>query len=403
MNQPIKHITLLGATGSIGMQTLEVIKQGTTPYQVFALSAHTNVHRMLQLCQQHAVRFAVMSDEPSARRLAELITAEGLATQVLAGSAALLEIATHPEVDTVMAAIVGSPGLAPTLAAVHAGKRVLLANKEALVMTGQLFMDAAKRANAMLLPIDSEHNAIFQCLPVASLEQLPDPRIKHIYLTASGGPFLDKPLSALASVTPDQACAHPNWQMGKKISIDSATMMNKALEVIEAYWLFSLQNSQIKVVIHPQSIIHSMVEYHDGSILAQLGYPDMRTPIAHALAWPQRIASGAPLLELFNQGGRLDFLPPDPNRFPVLDLAREVLTTGGTASAIFNAANEVAVAEFLRGAIKFLDIPNVIAHTLEALPAQKADDLDAILAADHEARHIATARSTRNVVLGSVG
>ncbi len=389
MTVAMKQITLLGATGSIGVQTLEVIKQGTTPYQVFALSAHSNVSLMLQLCQQHAVRYAVMSDEASAQRLAELIKAEALATVVLAGKQALVEIATHPEVDTVMAAIVGSSGLAPTLAAVEAGKRVLLANKEALVMTGQLFMDAAKRAKAILLPIDSEHNAVFQCLPVAHLEQLPDPRIKHIYLTASGGPFLDRPLSALASVTPEQACAHPNWQMGKKISIDSATMMNKALEIIEAYWLFSLKSDQIKVVVHPQSIVHAMVEYQDGSILAQLGYPDMRTPIAHALAWPERIASGAPLLELFNQGGRLDFLPPDPYRFPVLALARAVLNTAGTASAIFNAANEVAVAEFLRGEIKFLDIPNVIAHTLEALPAQCSDNLDAIIAADHEARRIA--------------
>jgi 1-deoxy-D-xylulose-5-phosphate reductoisomerase len=393
----MKNITLLGATGSVGLQTLEVISQQAT-HTVFALSAQNNVNAMLRLCIAHKPRYAVMTQNIAAQQLALLLKEQNISTQVLSGDAALIEIAAHPEVDTVMAAIVGSPGLAPTLAAVKAGKCVLLANKEALVMTGQLFMDAAKENNAVLLPVDSEHNAIFQCLPVSQLTQLPHHGIKQLWLTASGGPFLNHTLSELTQVTPEQACAHPNWSMGKKISVDSATMMNKALEIIEAHWLFSMQSEQIQVVIHPQSIVHSMVEYLDGSILAQMGYPDMRTPIAHTLAWPQRITSGAPLLELFKTGGRLDFLPPCTQRFPVLDLARNVLAAGGTAGAIFNAANEVAVAGFLNQKLAFTDIPRVIHETLNALQTHAAENLEVILEADQKARHYAHTLMTHSLL-----
>ncbi|MGA2655211.1 MAG: 1-deoxy-D-xylulose-5-phosphate reductoisomerase [Gammaproteobacteria bacterium] len=384
----MKTLTLLGATGSIGLQTLEVIELAKT-HDVFALSANSNVNSLMRLCLKYQPRFAVMVDEQAALRLKNALSEHKCKTEILSGKQALIEIATHPEVDTVMAGIVGSDGLAPTLAAVTAGKRVLLANKEALVMTGKLFMDAARENNAILLPVDSEHNAIFQCLPVSQLTHLPNPSIKQIWLTASGGPFLNTPLNELQDVTPEQACHHPNWSMGRKISVDSATMMNKALEIIEAHWLFTMSSEQIHVVIHPQSIVHSMVEYIDGSILAQMGYPDMRTPIAHALAWPNRVVSGTPLLELFNKGGRLDFIPPSGERFPVLDLAREVLRVGGTAGAIFNAANEVAVASFLNHELSFLDIPNVIAETLNTVAVEAASELDVIIAADKQARIVA--------------
>ncbi|MFA6038019.1 MAG: 1-deoxy-D-xylulose-5-phosphate reductoisomerase [Legionellales bacterium] len=384
----MKKITILGATGSIGLQTLDVINQAKT-HHVFALSANSNVQAMLRLCLTYQPQYAVMTDPLAAKQLQDLCTAQKIPTQILSGKHALIEIATHEEVDTVMAAIVGSPGLPATLAAVKAGKCVLLANKEALVMTGKLFMDAAKENNAILLPVDSEHNAIFQCLPVSHLAQLPHQSIKQIWLTASGGPFLNYALMDLAQVTPEQACAHPNWNMGKKISVDSATMMNKALEMIEAHWLFSMDSEHIQVVIHPQSIVHSMVEYLDGSILAQMSYPDMRTPIAHTLAWPERIISGAPLLELFKMGGRLDFSPPCLERFPVLSLARQVLREGGTAGAIFNAANEVAVARFLNAELAFTDISRVIDETLNRLEVQPAQDLEVILSVDHHAREIA--------------
>jgi 1-deoxy-D-xylulose-5-phosphate reductoisomerase len=382
----LNKITILGATGSIGLQTLEVIDFDKT-HTVFALSANNNVTVMLRLCQKYQPRYVVMTDENAAVHLKALLNAQQIKSEVLTGQHALIEIATHKDVDTVMAAIVGSPGLAPTLAAVKAGKRVLLANKEALVMTGKLFMDAARENNAVLLPVDSEHNAIFQCLPVSQLTELPHPGIKQIWLTASGGPFLNTPLAELNNVTPSQACAHPNWAMGKKISVDSATMMNKSLEIIEAHWLFSMASEHIHVVIHPQSIVHSMVEYIDGSILAQMGYPDMRTPIAHTLAWPHRMISGSPLLELFKTGGQLDFLPPCHERFPVLALAREVLHAGGTAGAIFNAANEVAVARFLNNELAFMDIPRVIDETLNTVEIESANDLDVIIAADQKARH----------------
>lgn len=384
----MKYITLLGATGSIGLQTLEVIREQKT-HQVFALSAATHVSEMFRLCIAHKPHFAVMTDAASAKELKNLLQDHNLATHVLSGKSALVEIATAPEVDTVMAAIVGSPGLEPTIAAVKAGKCVLLANKEALVMTGKLFMDAAKDNNAILLPVDSEHNAIFQCLPVNNLTQLPHPGIKQLWLTASGGPFLNKSLDQLGTVTPEQACAHPNWSMGKKISVDSATMMNKALEIIEAHWLFSMPSDQIEVVIHPQSIVHSMVEYQDGSILAQMGYPDMRTPIAHTLAWPNRVASGAPLLDLFKKGGRLDFIPPCMERFPVLNLARQVLKLGGTAGAIFNAANEVAVAGFLNKELAFTDISRVIDETLQKVDAHAATHIEVVLSDDQKARQCA--------------
>ena len=317
-----------------------------------------------------------------------------MATEVLGGDAALETVASLPEVRQVMAAIVGAAGLLPTLAAARAGKRVLLANKEALVMSGRLFMDAVQQHGAELLPIDSEHNAIFQCMPLDFDRGLDAVGVRRILLTASGGPFRCTPRDELANVTPDQACAHPNWVMGRKISVDSATMMNKGLEIIEACWLFNTTQDKIDVVLHPQSVIHSMVEYSDGSVLAQLGNPDMRTPIAHALAWPERIESGVASLDLFSKA-RFDFEPPDPLRFPCLRLAREAIAAGGTASAILNAANEVAVSAFLEGRLRFLQIPEVIEAALAALPAHESADLDAVLGDDAAARRFAAQRLER--------
>ncbi|HEX22252.1 MAG TPA: 1-deoxy-D-xylulose-5-phosphate reductoisomerase, partial [Chromatiales bacterium] len=357
-------------------------------YRVVALSGNQQVERLVEQCLRFAPEFAVCADSDAAQRLAEQLKTAGSQTQVLSGSAGLEQIASLPQVDQVMAAIVGAAGLFPALAAARAGKRVLLANKEALVMSGQIFIDEVRRHNAELLPIDSEHNAIFQCLPVDFADGLDEVGVRRILLTASGGPFRDASLDELANVTPAQACAHPNWRMGRKISVDSATMMNKGLELIEACWLFDTSPERIQVVIHPQSVIHSLVEYIDGSVLAQLGNPDMRTPIAHAMAWPQRMASGVGSLDLFDIA-RLDFAEPDMTRFPCLRLAYEAMRAGGTAPAILNAANEIAVQAFLDGRLPFTVIPAVIEKTLETITSNDAKELDVIMTDDRLARDAA--------------
>ncbi len=384
----VQNITLLGSTGSIGVSTLDVIARHPDRYRVFALCAHSQADKLFAQCQAFEPRYAVLRDAALADDLAQRCRAAGLATEVRHGVAALVDMAAHPEVDAVMAAIVGAAGLEPTLAAARAGKRVLLANKEVLVMAGELFMHAVKAHGARLLPVDSEHNAIFQALPADFALGLPACGVQKILLTASGGPFRTTPLADLADVTPEQACAHPNWVMGRKISVDSATMMNKGLEVIEARWIFDAAPAMIQVVVHPQSVIHSAVQYNDGSVLAQLGNPDMRTPIAYALAWPERIDSGVAPLDLFKVG-HLDFFAPDFDRFPCLRLAYEVLESGGTAPAILNAANEVAVAAFLERQLPFLGIARLNAAVLAALPAGPEGNLADVLAADAEARRIA--------------
>jgi 1-deoxy-D-xylulose-5-phosphate reductoisomerase len=388
MVSPMQQITVLGATGSIGLSTLDVIARHPERYQAFALSGFTRMAELQALCVQHRPRYAVVADEAGASALQAALKAQGLATEVLHGVQGLCDVAAHAEVDAVMAAIVGAAGLAPTLAAVEAGKKVLLANKEALVMSGALFMQAVKRSGAVLLPIDSEHNAIFQCLPGDYARGLAPVGVRRIMLTASGGPFREMPLEQLEHVTPAQACAHPNWSMGRKISVDSASMLNKGLELIEACWLFDATPEQVEVVVHPQSVIHSLVDYIDGSVLAQLGNPDMRTPIAHALAWPQRIDSGVPPLDLFAIA-RLDFQAPDEQRFPCLRLAREAAQASGTAPAMLNAANEVAVAAFLDGRLRFTEIARIIEHVLHTEPAQAASSLEVVLAADTRARQLA--------------
>lgn len=384
----MKGITILGSTGSIGLSTLDVIARHPERFRVVALTANQDAERMLAQCVQFQPKVAVMADEPSGRQLARGLADRGIATEVLCGLRGLEIAAAMPDVDYVMAAIVGAAGLLPTLAAVRAGKRVLLANKEVLVMAGHLFIQEAHAHGAEILPIDSEHNAVFQCLPPDETRNLEARGVKRILLTASGGPFRATPLAALAGVTPEQACAHPNWEMGRKISVDSATMMNKGLEVIEAHWLFCAPAEKIQVVLHPQSVIHSMVEYVDGSVLAQLGNPDMRTPIAHALAWPDRIESGVASLDLF-QVARLDFEAPDLQRFPCLRLAIEAIEAGGTAPAILNAANEVAVAAFLDGKLPFTAIAEVVEETLQRLPVTQPGTLDNLLRLDTEARKVA--------------
>lgn len=385
---PVQQITVLGATGSIGLSTLDVIARHPEHYRVFALSAFSRLSELEALCMIYRPCFAVVADSAAAAHLQGNLLAAGLSTRVLHGKTGLCEVAAHPEVDAVMAAIVGAAGLEPTLAAVQAGKKVLLANKEALVMSGALFMQAVKRSGAVLLPIDSEHNAIFQCLPGDYGRGLSQVGVRRILLTASGGPFREMPLAQLQAVTPEQACAHPNWSMGRKISVDSASMMNKGLELIEACWLFDAQPSQVEVLVHPQSVIHSLVDYVDGSVLAQLGNPDMRTPIAHALAWPERIDSGVAPLDLFAIA-RLDFQAPDEQRFPCLRLARQAAEQGGTAPAMLNAANEVAVAAFLERRIRFVEIPSIIERVLNAEPVRPVEDLDGVLAADARARELA--------------
>ncbi len=381
-------ITLLGATGSIGASTLDVVARHPELYRIYALTAHSRVDELAALCARFRPRVAVVADAAAAARLQGLLRAQGLDTEVGYGEDALCAVASAPECTAVMAAIVGAAGLKPTLAAAHAGKKVLLANKEALVISGQLFMDAIAGSGATLLPIDSEHNAIFQCLPLAYGRQPQQHGIRKILLTASGGPFLDREISTLDDVTPEQAVAHPNWSMGRKISVDSATMMNKGLEVIEAHWLFGAPAAQIEVVIHPQSVIHSMVAYADGSVLAQLGNPDMRTPIAHALAFPDRIESGVEPIDLARIA-QLDFRMPDYQRFPCLKLAFDALEAGGSAATVLNAANEVAVEAFLSRAIGFRRIPELIAEVLDRLPPQAVDGLDSLLEQDRLARECA--------------
>jgi 1-deoxy-D-xylulose-5-phosphate reductoisomerase len=357
-------------------------------YRIVALTANHDVERLFEQCCDCQPEYAVMADEAAAEQLRKRLLQAGREVEVLTGTAGLEQVAALPQVDYVMAAIVGAAGLLPTLAAVRAGKRVLLANKEALVMSGQLFMDEVSRSGAELLPIDSEHNALFQCLPVDYRQGLEATGVCRLLLTASGGPFRQHSLDQLHNVTPDQACAHPNWSMGRKISVDSATMLNKGLELIEARWLFDISPQQIQVVLHPQSVIHSLVEYIDGSMLAQLGCADMRIPIAHALAWPQRIASGAASLDLF-EVGQLDFEAPDLERFPCLRLAYQAAEAGGTTPAIMNAANEIAVLAFLAGQLRFTAIPTLIEKTLELLPGRDAVNLGVVLEADCQARAIA--------------
>ena len=384
----MQRITILGATGSIGVSTLDVVARHPDLYRVHALTAHQRVEELADQCAQFKPDVAVVGTAAAADRLAGLLKTKGLATAVEYGEAALCRVASSEDCDAVMAAIVGAAGLAPTLAAAKAGKKVLLANKEALVMSGRLFMDAVAASGATLLPIDSEHNAIFQCLP-HGYGRVPDNHgVAKILLTASGGPFLHRAVETLENVTPEEAVAHPNWVMGRKISVDSATMMNKGLEVIEAHWLFGAPASQIEVVIHPQSVIHSMVSYVDGSVLAQLGNPDMRTPIAHALAYPERIASGVTAVDLVKIG-QLAFHHPDFTRFPCLRLAYEALSAGGTAPAILNAANEVAVQAFLDRKIGFRAIDRVIDQVMERLPHGELSDIGALLEQDLRAREAA--------------
>ena len=378
-------VSILGATGSIGMSTLDVLKRHSERYRVVGLSANTEVERLAELCRLHHPDYAVMADARAAEQLRERLRKIDDNIQVLSGSSGLETIAAHPDAACVMAAIVGAAGLVPALAAVRAGKRLLLANKEALVMSGQIFMDEVRQHKAELLPVDSEHNAILQCLPTLRGVSLDELGVNRILLTASGGPFRTTPLAELHKVTPAQACAHPNWDMGRKISVDSATMMNKGLEVIEACWLFAVAPERIQVVIHPQSVIHSMVEYVDGSILAQMGSPDMRTPIAYALAWPERIPSGVKRLNLFDVA-RLDFSAPDLGRFPCLRLAYEALARGGTATTVLNAANEVAVQAFLEERLAFTAIPEVVEAVLNELPSKTAPSLNVILEEDASAR-----------------
>jgi 1-deoxy-D-xylulose-5-phosphate reductoisomerase len=384
----MQNITILGATGSIGVSTLDVIARHPDRYRIYALSAHSKVDDLAKQCARFQPKVAVVGSAQAASTLEALLKKAGIATDVLWGEEALCQVASAPGCDTVMAAIVGAAGLAPSLAAARAGKKVLLANKEALVMSGQLFMTAVAESGATLLPIDSEHNAIFQCLP-SDFSRAPERHgISRILLTASGGPFLNRAVDTLDTVTPEEAVAHPNWVMGRKISVDSATMMNKGLEVIEAAWLFGASASQIEVLIHPQSVIHSMVSYIDGSVLAQLGNPDMRTPIAHALAYPERIASGVAPLDLTAMA-QLRFERPDLRRFPCLKLAYDALQAGGSAPALLNAANEVAVEAFLNRQIGFRMIDQLIDRVMNVIPHEPVADIGALLEQDRRARALA--------------
>jgi len=382
-------ITILGSTGSIGVNTLDVIARNPDRYKVFALTANRNVDLLQQQCETFKPVFAVMQDEDAAGQLRQVLSGSGI--EVLSGVEGLKSVAAHEDVDCVMAAIVGGIGLAPTYAAARAGKKVLLANKEALVMAGSLFMEAVNQSGCTLLPIDSEHNAMFQCLPVSDRGRFQNhdkDGFSKIVLTGSGGPFLNRDADTLGDVTPEQACAHPNWSMGRKISVDSATMVNKALELIEACFLFGLPESAIDIMIHPQSIVHSMVHFCDGSVLAQMGNPDMRTPIAYGLAWPERMDAGVATLDLAAIS-TLEFTRPDLVRFPCLRIGREVARTGGSAPVILNAANELAVAGFLAGSLRFDQIPAIIAATLEEQPVSSMATLEEVLAADAAARDTA--------------
>lgn len=381
----IQNIAILGATGSIGASTLDVIARHPSRFRVAALTANRQVDELADLCRRHRPDYVCVADASRAPRLRERLAAAGTGCRVLAGEEGLVEVASLPGVDSVVAAIVGAAGLRATLAAARAGKKLLLANKEALVVAGPVFIETVRANQAMLLPIDSEHNAVFQCLPPFTVGELARKGIRRILLTASGGPFRGRARAELHRVTPEEACAHPNWVMGRKISVDSATMMNKGLEIIEAHWLFGASPEQIQVVVHPQSVVHSMVEYADGSVIAQLGHPDMRTPIAQALAYPERIDAGVPPLDL-SRIGLLGFEQPDFERFPALGLAYSALRSGGAAPATLNAANEVAVAAFLEGRLPFLQITAVIEETLNALGTGPLRTLDEVLAADATAR-----------------
>jgi len=395
----MKYLTVLGSTGSIGCSTLDVVRHNRDAFTVVALAAGKNVERMVEQCLEFSPRFAVMDDAQSARSLSEFLRLHDCQTTVLSGQQAACDAAALDDVDMVMAAIVGAAGLQPTLAAIRAGKTILLANKESLVTCGRLFMEAVRESGARLLPVDSEHNAIFQSLPepiqqqlgYASLEQH---GVSSILLTGSGGPFREAPLASLRDMTPDQACRHPNWSMGRKISVDSATMMNKGLEYIEARWLFNAPASRMEVLIHPQSVIHSMVRYMDGSVLAQLGEPDMRTPIAHTMGWPNRLESGVKPLDFFALG-ELSFTAPDYQRYPCLKLAMEAFDSGQAATTALNAANEVSVAAFLASRIRFTDIAAVNLAVLESLRVREPESVDDVMAVDAKARMQAEAEVTR--------
>lgn len=391
-----ENVTVLGATGSIGSSTLDVIRHNRERFRVFALSGRTRLPELATLCEEFNPRYVVVEDPNAAEKLSTSLRSTGCDAEILIGEAGLCFVASHPDVSQVMAAIVGAAGLEPTLAAVSAGKKVLLANKESLVMAGSLFMDAVRKHGATLLPIDSEHNAIFQCMPAHYEKGLDRVGVRKILLTGSGGPFRTTPLADLAHVTPEQACAHPNWSMGRKISVDSATMMNKGLELIEACWMFSAPLSSVDIVVHPQSVIHSMVEYVDGSVLAQLGNPDMRTPIAHAMAWPERTVSGVGSLDLIATA-RLDFEAPDLQRFPCLRLASESFAAGGTMSAALNAANEVAVQAFLDRRLRFLDIAPVIEGVLGLMCAEEPVSIEVVKRADEQARQLAALQVSKRL------
>jgi len=386
----VRQVAILGSTGSIGVNTLDVIRAHPDRFKVVALTAVKQIERLAEQCIEFKPAIAVVANADGAAQLYRLLQEKKISTQVIHGPEALISAVIESGCDTVMAAIVGAAGLVPTLAAAKAGKRVLLANKEALVMSGNLFMQAMKAGGGELLPIDSEHNAIFQCLPAQFTKTPADHLgVEELWLTASGGPFRDLPITDLSAITPEQACAHPNWVMGRKISVDSATMMNKGLEVIEAFWLFGLPLEKIKVLIHPQSVVHSMVRYRDGSVLAQMGLPDMRTPIAYGLAWPERIDAGVAQLNLTQLAG-LSFSEPNFSQYPCLSLAFAAAKAGGTAPTLLNAANEIAVAAFLDDGLPYLKIAEVVERTLHSVSAVAADSLEIILAADAKARQITT-------------
>lgn len=395
-NASLQRITVLGSTGSIGINTLDVVTRHPQQFQIFALTANTSVEKLLSQCLQFEPMYAVMQDAVAAETLREALAATGCSTEVLSGIESIEAVAAHEQVDTVMAAIVGAAGLLPTLAAVNAGKKVLLANKESLVMAGALFIEAMRASNALLLPIDSEHNAIFQCLPTGYRASLPMPAVRKLLLTGSGGPFRQWSAQQLHKATPAQACKHPNWSMGQKISVDSASLMNKGLELIEACWLFDVEPKSIEVVVHPQSIIHSMVEYDDGSVLAQMGNPDMRTPIAHALAWPERIESGVSSLNLLDIA-RLDFEAPDLSLFPCLSLAINAAKEGNGMPTVLNAANEVAVAAFLQSEIGFTDIARIIEETLLSVSSWEPDSVASVIELDKLARTQASLSAQQTV------
>ena len=386
----MKQMTILGSTGSVGTSTLSVVRSNPDAFAVKALIAGHNVDVMAQQCIEFRPAYASMADETSARALRTILAEQGVKTEVLSGENAAIELAALDDVDQVMSAIVGAAGLLPTLAAVRAGKQILLANKESLVTCGRIFMDAVRENQSQLLPIDSEHNAIFQSLPESVQQQLgyaslEENGISRIVLTGSGGPFRELPLNHFNDVTPDQACAHPNWSMGRKISVDSATMMNKGLEYIEARWLFNASAAEMEVIIHPQSVIHSMVRYRDGSVLAQLGSPDMRTPIAHAMAYPRRVAAGVQALD-FCKMGELSFSEPDYARYPCLQLAIEASNTGQAATTALNAANEISVAAFLNGEIRFTDIASINRQVMDELVSAEPESVDAVLEIDRQSR-----------------